>query len=159
MSQLTKISVMKTLTNKTDLSPLEMIRRDMDRMFDDMTPFSKIKFGYGGFGADLWAPETDLIELDEAYKLTVDLPGLNKNDVEVSYKDHRLVISGERKEETDEKENGFIRKERYTGTFTRAFTLPSAIKEDQIKASFKNGVLTVMAPKAEVKKPKLINID
>ncbi|MFN1834167.1 Hsp20/alpha crystallin family protein [Balneola sp. MJW-20] len=150
---------MKTLTNKTDLSPLEMIRRDMDRMFDDMTPFSKIKFGNGGFGADLWAPETDLIELDEAYKLTVDLPGLNKNDVEVSYKDHRLVISGERKEETDEKKNGFIRKERYTGTFTRAFTLPSAIKEDQIKASFKNGVLTVMAPKAEVKKPKLINID
>lgn len=150
---------MKTLAKKTDLSPLEMIRRDMDRMFDDITPFSKIRFENGGSGVELWAPETDLSETDEAYKLTVDLPGLNKNDVEVSYKDHRLEISGERKEEIDEKENGFIRKERYTGKFTRAFTLPAEIKEDKIKASFKNGVLTVLAPKAQVKKPKLINID
>lgn len=150
---------MKNKELTKDLSPLDIIRRDMDRMFDDITPLSRFRFDNGGSLKDVWAPDTDLIEKNDAYELTIDLPGLKKDDVEVSFQDHRLVISGERKTETDEKTDGFIRKERYVGTFTRAFTLPGEIKEEKIKATFKDGVLKVHAPKAQVKQPKMISID
>lgn len=141
------------------MTPLEAIRRDMDRIFDDISPFSRIRRGNGGTGLELWAPDADLSETEDAYSLTVDLPGLTKKDIEVSYQDHRLTISGERKEEKKEEGKDFLRQERYRGTFTRSFTMPTKVVEDKIKASFKDGVLTVSVPKAEVKKAKLVNID
>lgn len=150
---------MKALTKFSEMSPLEAIRRDMDRIFDDISPFPRIRRGNGGFGVELWAPDTDLSETDDAYTLTVDLPGLTKKDIEVSYQDHRLTISGERKEESKEEGEDFLRQERYVGKFTRAFTMPTEVKEDKIKASFKDGVLTVNVPKSEVKKAKLVSID
>lgn len=150
---------MKALTRFSDVSPLEAIRRDMDRIFDDMTPFSRMRRGNGGFGMELWAPDTDMSETDEAYMVSVDLPGLTKKDVQVSYQDHRLTISGERKGETKEEKKDYIRQERYVGKFTRSFTLPTEIKEDKIKATFKEGVLSVTIPKVEAKKPKTVNID
>ena len=150
---------MKTLTKHSDLSPLETIKRDMDLIFDEISPLSGIRRGNGGFGMQLWAPDTDLSETEEAYTLTVDLPGLNKKDIEVSYKDNRLTISGERKEEKKEEGKDFLRKERYLGTFSRSFSMPSDVKEEMIRASFKEGVLTVNIPKAEVKKPKQVSIE
>lgn len=150
---------MKTLTKFSDVSPLEAIRRDMDRIFDDMSPFSRIRRGNGGFGMELWAPDTDMSETDDTYLLTVDLPGLTKKDIQVSYQDHRLTISGERKKESKEEEKDYIRQERYVGKFTRSFTLPTEVKEDKIKAVFKDGVLTVTIPKVETKKPKTVTID
>jgi HSP20 family protein len=108
---------------------------------------------------ELWAPETDMSETEEAFLLTVDLPGLSKKDIQVSYKDHRLTISGERKQESKEEEKDYIRQERYIGKFTRSFTLPGEIKEDKIKASFKDGVLSITVPKVEAKKPKTVTID
>lgn len=150
---------MKTLTKNSDMSPLEAIKRDMDLIFDDISPFSRIRRGNGGFGMELWAPDTDMSETEDAYMLTMDLPGLKKDDVDVSYKDNRLTISGERSRETKEEEKDFIRRERYLGKFSRAFTMPADVMEDKIKATFKNGVLTVDIPKAEVKKPKKVSID
>lgn len=108
---------------------------------------------------ELWAPDTDMSETDDAYLLTVDLPGLTKKDIQVSYQDHRLTISGERKKESKEEEKDYIRQERYLGKFTRSFTLPTEVKEDKIKASFKDGVLLVTIPKVEAKKPKTVSID
>lgn len=150
---------MKTPTKYSELSPLEAIRRDLDLIFDDISPFSKMQRDNGGNGMQLWAPDTDMSETDEAYTLTVDLPGLNKDDIEVSYNDNRLTISGERKEETKEENEDFIRQERFVGTFSRKFTMPTDVKEEKIKASFKDGVLTVNIPKSEVKKPKQVSID
>lgn len=150
---------MKTLTKYSDMSPLEAIKRDMDLIFDDISPFSGIRRGNGGFGMELWAPDTDMSETEDAYILTIDLPGLSKDDVDVSYQDNRLTISGERKKETEEEGEDFLRRERYLGKFSRAFTMPADVKEDKIKATFKNGVLTVDIPKAEVKKPKKVSIE
>ncbi|NGP76578.1 Hsp20/alpha crystallin family protein [Balneolaceae bacterium YR4-1] len=150
---------MKTLTKYSDMSPLEAIKRDMDLIFDDISPFSRIRRGNGGFGMELWAPDTDMSETENAYILTMDLPGLKKDDVDVSFTDNRLTISGERSRETKEEDKDFIRKERYLGKFSRAFTMPADVVEDKIKATFKNGVLTVDIPKAEVKKPKKVSID
>ncbi|MCW9705857.1 Hsp20/alpha crystallin family protein [Fodinibius salsisoli] len=148
---------MKAVERYSGLTPMETIRREMDRFFDDMTPFSR-KPGDGRKLA-LWAPETDMSETDDAYSITVDLPGVPKEDVEVSFQDKRLVISGERKSEEEKKDEDYIRKERYVGKFVRSFTLPSAVKDDKIKASFKDGVLTVNVPKAETSKPKTVAID
>ena len=150
---------MKTPTIYSELSPLEAIRRDLDLIFDDISPFSKMRRGNGGSGMQLWAPDADMSETDDAYMLSVDLPGISRDDVEVSYSDNRLTVSGQRKEETKEEEEDFIRQERYVGKFSRTFTLPTEVKEDQIKASFKDGVLTVNVPKSEVKKPKQISIE
>ena len=150
---------MKAMTKFSGMSPLEAIRRDMDLIFDDLSPFSRIRRGNGGHGMQLWAPDTDMSETEEAYLLTVDLPGLTKKDIEVSYGDNRVTISGERKEEKKEEGEDFIRQERYLGKFSRSFTMPADVKEDKIKATFKDGVLTVNIPKEEVKKPKKVSIE
>ncbi len=93
---------MKTPTKYSELSPLEAIRRDLDLIFDDISPFSKMRRGNGGSAMQLWAPDTDMRETDDAYTISADLPGLSKDDVEISYSDNRLTISGERKEESEE---------------------------------------------------------
>lgn len=149
---------MKALQKKSDLSPIEMMRREMDRMFDDIVPFSR-GFGNGGTRMELWAPDTDVSETEDEYTISVDLPGINKKDVEVSYKDNRLTISGKREHEEEEEKKDYLRRERYQGSFTRSFTLPSEVKEEDIKAKFKDGVLKVDVPKSEVRKPKTVPID
>lgn len=148
---------MKALTRKTDFPALESIRRDMDRFFDDLVPISwRIE---NGGKMNVWTPNTDMSENDEEYVLTADLPGMSKKEIEINLQDNRLTISGERKKEAKEEKGNFLREERFYGRFVRSFTLPAAILEDKVKATFKDGVLTVHVPKAEAKKPKTVAID
>ncbi|WP_138429865.1 Hsp20/alpha crystallin family protein [Fodinibius saliphilus] len=147
---------MKSIKRYSDIPALESMRRDMDRFFDDLAPFS---WNRGNGGKEIWAPNTDMSETDDEYIVKVDLPGISKKDIEVNYKDHRLTIAGERKLAEEEENKNMIRRERYFGTFLRTYTLPDAISEDKIKAKFKDGVLTVLVPKVEVKKPTQIQID
>lgn len=149
---------MKSLIKRGEFTPIEELRRELDHIFDEMVPFTWWK-EEGENGIKLWAPRTDMTENEDQYLIHVDLPGIPKEDVKVSYKDNRLTISGERNEEEKEEEDNFLRKERYFGRFVRTFTLPAAVKEDNIKANFKDGVLTVTVPKAEVSKPKTVEID
>ena len=128
----------------------------MDRFFDDLTPFSwKVENG----GVELWAPDTDMSETENEYIVAVDLPGVTKKNIDVNYKNNMLTISGEREKEEKEEKKDFIRRERFYGKFVRSFTLPAAVREDDIKANFKDGVLTVRIPKTEVSKPKTVPID
>lgn len=149
---------MKPMKKSSELSPIETIRREMDRFFDDIVPFSQ-KGENGGMRMDVWAPNTDVSETGDEYIISIDLPGTSKEDVEVKYKDNRLTISGERKKEEEKEEENFLRKERYHGSFTRSFTLPSEVEKDDIKANFKEGVLTVKVPRSEVEEPTNIQID
>lgn len=149
---------MKTLTRYSDMPVLESIKRDMDRFFDDIVPFSW-RVENGGRELDVWAPSTDMSETNNEYIISVDLPGITKKDVEVNIQNHRLTITGERKKEAEEEGKDFHRRERFYGRFMRSFTLPAAVKEESIKAKFKDGVLTVTVPKAEVKKAKTVAID
>lgn len=149
---------MKTLTKRTDFEPIEDLKREMDRIFDDLVPFSW-RMGNGGSKMDIWAPNTDIHETEKDYKIAIDLPGIPKDDVEINFKDNRLTITGERVKEEKEEEKDYLRRERYHGRFHRTFTFPADVKEDKIKASFKEGVLTVTVPKTEAKKPKNIAID
>ena len=105
-----------------------------------------------------WSPSVDIVEDNDAFVVTADLPGLSKKDISINIKENMLTISGERKiEKKDEKKN-YFRTERRYGSFKRSFQLTDQVIEDKIAASFKDGVLTVNVPKAEEVKPKEIEI-
>jgi len=105
-----------------------------------------------------WAPALDVHENKDHFTVRVELPGLKREDIEVALHDGALVISGERKTETIEADTEVHRQERYYGKFTRALTLPTAVAGDQVKAAYKDGILTVTLPKAEEAKPKAITV-
>ena len=93
-----------------------------------------------------------------ALTLSAELPGISREDVQISIENSVLTISGERKFEKDTKEENYHRIERSYGAFSRSFTLPSNVKTDQVAASFKDGVLTIALPKADEAKPRKIEI-
>jgi HSP20 family protein len=105
-----------------------------------------------------WMPALDVHEDKEEFTVRVELPGMKREDIEVSLQNGALVISGERKEEKVIKEAQVHRQERYFGKFSRALTLPTAVAGDKVKAAYKDGVLTVTLPKAEEAKPKQIAV-
>jgi len=100
-----------------------------------------------------------MTETEDAFHLAVDLPGMKKEDVHIRMEDSRLVISGERTEQKKEEDRNRVRMERSFGSFYRSIRLPKSIKEEGIRARFRNGVLSVELPKTEVSKPKHIEIE
>lgn len=150
---------MTTLTKKTGQSPIDSIKRQMDRFFDDLSPFTIQTNHESLMGLDVMSPDTDMMETEKEYTVALDLPGFQKKDIEINYQDNRLIIKGSREEESKEEKPDYLHRERYFGEFLRTVTMPTKIKEDEIKASFKDGVLTVKAPKVEVSKPKTVAIE
>ncbi len=106
----------------------------------------------------VWTPLTDISEDTDNFKIKLDLPGINKNDVKIAFSDGQLTISGERKQEKETKDSKFHRVERAYGKYYRSFTLPQQIQEDKIEAEFRDGQLTITIPKAEEAKPKEIEV-
>jgi len=104
------------------------------------------------------APALDVAEDKDNYRVRVELPGLQRENIDVSLNDGALVITGERKAEAPEEGTVIHRQERHFGKFSRALTLPSAVAADKVKAAFRDGVLTVTLPKAEEAKPKTIAV-
>jgi HSP20 family protein len=105
-----------------------------------------------------WAPALDVQEDKDNFRVSVELPGLKREDIQVSLEEGALVISGERKTETLDEGIAVHRQERYYGRFSRVLALPSAVAEDKVKAAYKDGILTVTLPKAEEAKPKTITV-
>jgi len=137
------------------------VERQFNRMFksiDDSFGFLKKEDSDDEYENAVWMPLTDVYEDKDDYKITADLPGIKKEDVKISVADGKLSISGERKQEEETKDAKYHRIERTFGKYYRSFTLPNEIKEDKIKAAFKDGQITVTIPKAEDVKPKEIAI-
>ncbi len=105
-----------------------------------------------------WRPVVDIYENDDNFVIKADLPGVDKDHIEVDFKDGVLSLKGERSYENEVKEERFYRKERAYGKFQRSFTLPVDVDPEKIKAEFKDGVLKVEIPKPEEKKPKKITV-
>ena len=106
-----------------------------------------------------WSPTVDIEENDTLYLIRADVPGVEKKDIEVRLDNGVLSITGE-KHSVKESGKGtkHHRAERYNGSFTRRFTLPAAVKADKVVATYKDGVLSLMIPKAEESRPKAIDI-
>jgi HSP20 family protein len=105
-----------------------------------------------------WVPPVDIQETADGYRLQAELPGLTKEDINITLENNLLRLSGERKFERDAKKENFQRIERTYGAFTRAFALPQQVNSEGVQASFENGVLTITVPKAEQAKPRKIAI-
>jgi HSP20 family protein len=112
----------------------------------------------GSATATAWAPALDISERKDAYLVTVELPGVQADDLDITMEDGLLTIQGERHFAHDSSEQQFHRVERRYGAFRRSITLPAQVQAEQIEASFDNGVLQIVVPKAEEAKPKRIQI-
>ena len=137
------------------------LEREFNRMFNTFNDrFGLTKKNDQGdeYENAVWMPLTDVAEDKDNYYLKADLPGIKKEDVKISYSKGSLSISGERSQEKESKDKKFHRIERSYGKYYRSFNLPEQIKEDKIKAEFKDGQLNVTIPKAEEVKPKEIDI-
>jgi HSP20 family protein len=112
-----------------------------------------------GRSRENWYPEVDIEETENDYIVSLDLPGMKKDDVKISFHDDILTISGEKKVEKKEEDNGnYHYFERRFGKFERSFRINSDIISDKIEATMKDGVLIVNLPKAEIAKPKQIEV-
>ncbi len=130
-------------------SPIFGLRREIDRLFDDT-------FTRDGFN---WTPAVDIKENDSEIRLDLELPGLKPEDVELTAENGVLTVRGEKKTERKEgEENRYHVVERTYGSFFRTFQLPQGIDEEQIKAEFENGILSIHIPKAALPQPKRIQI-
>ena len=133
------------------------IQDEMNRMFDGF--FGKKPQRWFEPEEGLWSPTVDVSEDKDNIMLTAEVPGLKKEDIKLSVQDNVLTISGEKKQEKEEKDADYHRLERSFGSFCRSFTLPTPVQPDKIKASYKEGVLKVTLPKTEEVKPKEIPIN
>jgi HSP20 family protein len=144
-------------------NPFVFMRRfagDMERFFEE---FGSSRFmpllrrdvwpRFGEFGRAEWTPTVEVFERDGHFTVRADLPGVAKEDVKVEMTGEALTISGERKEEHEEKAEGFYRTERTYGTFFRRIPLPEGVKAEEAAAAFRDGVLEVTMP-APKRKPK-----
>lgn len=111
------------------------------------------------FSLSAWKPLVDIFDKEDAIIIHAELAGVKKEDVSIEVKDNLLTLKGERFETREITEDKFYRKERTFGSFHRAFTLPTAINPEKIKATFKDGILEIEIPKPEEQKPKQIKID
>jgi HSP20 family protein len=114
--------------------------------------------GSGATSTPAWAPAVDISERKDAYIVTVELPGIKLDDLEIAFQDGLLTIQGERLMTQDSADEETHLIERRYGLFRRSITLPLHVKADAIEASFEDGVLTVVVPKAEEAKPKRIEV-
>ena len=133
---------------------LNRIRSEIDHLLQD--PFSALTQGTSFFEG--WTPVLDIYEDKDKYVAKSELPGMKKEDIDVSLDGNTLTISGERKREEEKKEGDTYRSERYFGRFQRTVTLPAAVDANKIQAIYKDGVLTVTVPKTEEAKPKQIEV-
>jgi len=105
-----------------------------------------------------WSPSVDLEETKNDYIIHVELPGMNKKDIDISVENDVLTISGEKKERVQTKDSNCLISEIMSGHFSRSFRLPAQVDYDKIEAKWDNGVLVVKIPKSEIAKPKRIQI-
>ena len=142
---------------RTQLDPWRRLL-DLDTDFDSfLSPFFHRRGGNGD--AYSWLPAIDVRETEEALVVEADVPGLGKDDLEITVLDDVLTIKGEKKREHDETKENYHRLERHYGSFQRSITLPSSVDSTKVAAQFKNGVLHIDLPKREEAKPREIKVE
>jgi len=134
---------------------ISSIQSEMNRLFNSF--FDTPTTGNGG-APRRWLPAMDVVETDDHFVLTADLPGLGEEDVNIEIEENVLTVSGERKAEHEDKREGFVRVERSYGSFRRSLTLPEGVDADAVSANFDKGVLEIRIPKPEVRKPRKVEI-
>jgi HSP20 family protein len=134
---------------------LTSLRDEIDRLFEG--PLAELARGSRLLSG--WTPELDIFEDKDNLIVKAELPGMKREDIQVSLHDGSLSISGERKTESKHEDAEVYRAERFVGRFQRTVTLPTPVAGDKVKADYKDGILTVTLPKTEEAKPKQIEVN
>ena len=162
MAEKAKEKETKAVTPWRPFMDLTRWERDMDRMMEGffdrrMRPWWPERWPRPE-PMETAAPAVDLYEEKDEIVVKAELPGMEKNDVEVNLSDHHLTIKGEKKKEEEVKEENYYRSERSYGSFLRSLELPANVRVDKVTANFKNGILEVRLPKTEEAKAKEIKV-
>jgi HSP20 family protein len=137
------------------LRELTTLQNEMNRLFS--TAFDAPSHGNGST-LRRWMPAMDLVEAEQHFVLTADLPGMTEADVNIEVDDRVLTVSGERKANHEASQDGYHRVERAFGSFSRSLTLPKGVNAEAVEANFEHGVLEIRIPKPEQPKPRKITI-
>ena len=133
---------------------LTRMQEEFNRLFEGRTtsPWHQEDLNAGTF------PPIDVYQDAETVMLTAELPGIDAKDVDVHIENGVLTLKGERKLDKEDKKENYVRVERWYGSFTRSFSLPTTVDADKAKADFKNGLLRIALPRKEETKPKAIKV-
>ena len=155
---MTKASIVRRYPRRPTALTRHPFYANADQLFNEFLGGSLFGRSVGEGLRDTWVPAVDVQETEKSFVFTAELPGLGKDDIEISMEENLLTLSGER--ELSEKEEGetFHRIERSYGKFSRSFNLPSQVDNSQVSASFQDGLLTVEVPKSEQAQPRKIEI-
>jgi HSP20 family protein len=146
----------QSLTRWDPFVEMSDLRREMDQIFGDF--FGRTPFRMAATEA-VWSPLVDLHETKDGFQLIAELPGVKQEDIQVSVEGDTLTLKGERKRETEVKEDQYHRIERSYGRFERSILLPSIVDPNRVKATYRDGVLDIQLPKKEEAKPKEIKVE
>jgi HSP20 family protein len=145
--------------------PMMQLQREIDQLFASFFRGFDIPVR-GNFQpllpveeAGMFIPQVDLSATDQEYRLTVEIPGVAEKDVTVNISGNTMTIKGEKKQEKEEKDKDYYRIERNYGSFQRILSLPEDVDQDAIKATFKNGVLSVTMPRKVTAKSEVKRIE
>lgn len=135
------------------MTEFDRLRDEINRLFDvDSWPESTGLFDRS------FSPSLDVVEHDDEFAVSVDLPGVSEKDIDITVANNVLTIRGEKSEQKEEK-GRYYRKETWSGSFQRTISLPNTVDAEKVEAGMKNGVLTVRLPKREEAKPKRISVN
>jgi HSP20 family protein len=159
-----KKAAVKAALTPYHLPSVQDLRSEIDRVFENFD-WNFLRSPARRAGSSLisllphdmgWGmPAIDLVENDQAYKFTAELPGMDEKNIEIGLSDSTLIISGEKKEEREEKKESYRLSERRYGSFERSLKVPHGVDTSKIAATFKNGILTVSLPKTtKARQPK-----
>ena len=148
----------RALVPRRASSELSRPEGDMDQMFEDflgrrLSPFWPERW-WPATSMKITKPAVDLYEEKDDIVVKAELPGMEKDNIEVNLSDNRLTIKGEKKQEEEVKKEGYYRSERSYGSFVRTLELPRKVQTDKVKAAFKSGILEIRLPKTEEAKKK-----
>ncbi len=139
-------------------TPKELVetKQELGRFFEDfLRPLNELSLSNGSS----WQPTANIAESKDAYEISLELPGLKKDDIEVNLENNTLTVIGKREEEKQEKSKEYHRIERRYGSFCRSFSLPTRVEAGKIHASYEDGLLEVTVPKAEEAKKKTVKVE
>jgi len=150
-----------TLLHYEPWNTMARLHRQIDQILGDTAsaPRAGNEGGAANESAAAWIPSVDIHEESDKFVVRADLPGVQSEDISVTADAGVLTLSGQRRSEQREHQNGFSRRERVEGTFRRRFTLPEDAKTDDIRAHYSNGVLEVSIPKTPASEPRRVNIE
>lgn len=144
--------------------PVVELRREMDRLFENaFRGFGPSAFRSEFFtpltASGLLMPQVDIGASDKEYTITVEVPGVDEKDVKIEIANNTMTVRGEKKQEKEEKNKNYYRVERSYGSFQRLLSLPEDVNQEDIKATFKNGVLTIKMPRKTLPKSNVKQIE